>query len=237
MDATKRSDGADGAGSRAARGVGAAIGAALQALEQVDHDREHASDAERLEWLLAAQQLARRTEALHKQLVAEADAAGSSMRLHGTPTTSWLALDGKLSTREAAGLVNSGKKICSHPEVIKQSLSGNITPTQATAITKVMDELPVTLTPEEVKRAQDILISRMLGTLPPRTSASPPAPSSSRFAPHPPRRSGSPRSRSASPSNSSVRIDAAACSSGRTATAPPSSRAHCPPWRASHCGG
>lgn len=160
MDATKRGDGADEAGSRAARGVGAVLSAALEALSQVDHDREHASDAERLEWLLAAQQLARRTEALHKQLVAEADAAGSSMRLHGTPTTSWLALDGKISTREAAGLVNSGKKICSHPEVITQTLSGNITPTQATAITKVMDELPVTLTPEEVKHAQDILIKK-----------------------------------------------------------------------------
>lgn len=158
MDATTRRTKATRPGSDAASGIGETLTQALKAFARVDHDRELATDKERLEWLRSAQQLARQTDALYKQLVAEADDAGSSMRLHGTPTTSWLALDGQTSTREASGIVHTGKHLNKHPEVKKQALSGQIAVRQATAISKVMAELPPTLNPEQVKRAEELLL-------------------------------------------------------------------------------
>lgn len=107
MDATMRGTRTGDAGSVAASGIGETLTQVIQALAVVDHDREHATDRERLTWLRSAQQLSRQADALYKQLVAEADDAGSTMRLHGTPTTSWLALDGQTSTREASGMVHA----------------------------------------------------------------------------------------------------------------------------------
>ncbi|MCC2593924.1 HNH endonuclease [Tessaracoccus sp. OS52] len=167
MGEQQRRIGTGGTGSDAAQKlcVGEALRRATEGLGSIDHSRrEYASDADRLAWLKAAQQLARQSEALFKKLVAEADDAGSSMRVHGTPTTTWLALGGQTTAREAAGMVFAGKDLAKHPEVELRALSGEIAVGQARAIGKAMAELPPTLTAEQVKLAERQLIKEAADT-------------------------------------------------------------------------
>ena len=66
---------------------------------------------ERLECAQLARRLASRLTALAGVLVAQADAANESMSATGAPTSTWLALHGGLSKREASAMVHQGHDI------------------------------------------------------------------------------------------------------------------------------
>lgn len=145
--------------------TGAALAMAAEALDSIDHaGRAVASDRERLGWVKEASTHFRRAEALFKKLVAEADDAGSSMRLHGTPTTSWLTLDGQTSAKEAAGLLFAGRDLGRYPLAQKKALAGEIGMGQARAIGQAMAQLPSTLTPGQVAAAEEKLVERAADT-------------------------------------------------------------------------
>ena len=71
-------------------------------------------------------------------LLAEADATQESMRETGTPTSSWLALKGGLSKREAAGFLHQAQELAAHPEVAGAATKGRISVGQARAIHTVL---------------------------------------------------------------------------------------------------
>ena len=52
----------------------------------------------------------------------------------GTPTTSWLTVQGGLSKREAAGLLHQAKDLAEHPDIAQAAAAGRISVNQARAI-------------------------------------------------------------------------------------------------------
>ena len=92
---------------------------------------------ERLECAQLARSLASRLTALSAVLLAKADATQESMQQAGTPTTSWLTVQGGLSKREAAGMLHQAKELAEHPEVAQAAAAGRISVGQARAISGV----------------------------------------------------------------------------------------------------
>ena len=87
-------------------------------------DAAQVGRGEQLECAELACGLASRLTALAAVLLARADAAQESLRQAGTPTTSWLTVQGGLSKREAAGLLHQAKDLAGHPDVAKAAAAG-----------------------------------------------------------------------------------------------------------------
>ena len=118
---------------------------------------------ERLECAQLARSLASRLTALSAVLLAKADAAQESMRQAGTPTTSWLTVQGGLSKREAAGLLHQAQELAAHPEVATAAAAGRISVNQARAIGTVLGGLDG-LDDEQQVQAEQLLL-HMAGSL------------------------------------------------------------------------
>ena len=103
-----------------------------------------AAQVRRGELLLHAQHargLASRLTAVSAVLLARADAVQESMSDTGTPTTSWLAIQGGLSKREASGMLHQAHELVEHPEVALAAAAGRIGVNQARAIHTVLGGL------------------------------------------------------------------------------------------------
>jgi hypothetical protein len=96
---------------------------------------------ERLECAQLARGLASRLTALAAVLLATADAAQEAMQQAGTPTTSWLTVQGGLSKREAAGVLHQARDLAGHPQVAQAAAAGRISVGQAQAIGTVLGGL------------------------------------------------------------------------------------------------
>ena len=138
--------------------TGEALAAILDALDRLDADRTRLSDAARLALVDDARVLAGRLDALLCALVAEADAANSALHSKGTPTTSWLALSGKMSRKESAGLLFRARALVASDSVRQAALKGTIGVGQARAITRVLEDLPESLDVTQRQRAASALI-------------------------------------------------------------------------------
>ena len=153
----------------ASRGLstGRALVAMSDALGAVDHgERVGLSAAVRLELVKDARVVSRRVEALLGVLVAETDAAGASLIAQGTPTTSWLTLDGTPPS-EAAGLVFAGQDLARHQPVQDAALAGVVSVRQARTIAKVMKAMPTGLDAAQQDAAAQLLVG-MAGRLDPK---------------------------------------------------------------------
>ncbi len=152
-------------GQAVLRPTGEVLSSVLAALGVVDHRaREQASHAERLEWLAAARDVARRVDGLVTTLVAEADRAGSSTAVAGTPTTTYLAQDGRTSIGDASKAVLRAKDVASRKAVQAATLTGEIETGQASAITRLLGELPRDLTAEQKDAAERFLLDKASST-------------------------------------------------------------------------
>lgn len=96
---------------------------------------------QRLACAQRARGLASRLTAMAAMWLATADAAQDSLRESGTPTTSWLAVRGGLSRREAAGLLHQARDLAERPEVAHAAAAGRISIGQARAIGTVLGGL------------------------------------------------------------------------------------------------
>ena len=104
-------------------------------------DADLVGRGERLECAQLARSLASRLTALSAVLLAKADVAQESLQQAGTPTTSWLAIQGGLSKREAAGMLHQAKELAEHPELAQAAAAGRISVNQARAIGTVLGGL------------------------------------------------------------------------------------------------
>lgn len=121
----------------------AALALVESALAGIDHaQRDALRCAERLELVSVGRRVLKRLDALVLVLVGEADHANASMIARGTPLSSWLALTGDTSSREAAGIVFAGKDLTRNPTVQEAAVAGQVSVGQARSIVKVLDELP-----------------------------------------------------------------------------------------------
>ena len=139
----------------------AALGVVTDALDQIDHvARARLSGAERLALVTRARHAARRLEALVVTLVSEADAIGASTAAQGTSTTSWLALEGGTSSKEAAGLVFAAADTTRYQAVRDAALAGEVGVGQARAIAAGMGELPATLSDGQRDAAVGLFLTK-----------------------------------------------------------------------------
>lgn len=112
----------------------------------------------RLAWLRQARRVRGRVEALAVQLAAEAEQNQASMRTTGTPLASWLGFEENLSRREAAAAVMQARTIAEHPRLGQAAADGQVSPGQAQAIGRVLDEVAPQLAPEGRAQAEELLV-------------------------------------------------------------------------------
>jgi hypothetical protein len=143
----------------------AALEQIVSALAAIDHAaREGSEDDELLELVELAETANRGTEALLRVVLAEAERRQAAQKVRGTPLTTLLAVGGQLSGREAAGLVFDGLDISRYPGVQSAALEGRITIRQGRAIVRVMQELPETLSDEQRREAERLLLAQAATT-------------------------------------------------------------------------
>lgn len=141
--------------------TGAALRVLGQVLDGIDHTaRAGLPAAERLTLVKQARTISRRVEALAVTLVAEADAASASMVAEGTPTTSWLTLDGATSSKEAAQLVFTATDTTRYQPVREAALAGRVGVAQARAIADGMADLPATLSTAQRETAVGLFLDK-----------------------------------------------------------------------------
>jgi hypothetical protein len=112
----------------------------------------------RLAWLRQARRVCGRVEALAVQLTAEAEQTQASMRASGTPLASWLGVGENLSRREAAAAVMQARTIAEHPAVGRAAAEGRVSPNQAQAIGRVLDEVAPKLEAAQRPAAEQLLV-------------------------------------------------------------------------------
>ncbi len=135
------------------------------ALGAIDHaGRRGLTPAHRLALAACSRGLADRLESLAGVLLAEADRADAAMTVRGTPTTSWLALEGTRTRGEATRLVLTAAEIGSHPGVRDAAIDGRLTPQQASRLGHALSGLPDDLTDQQRAAAEELLIERGLTT-------------------------------------------------------------------------
>lgn len=143
------------------RTTAAVVSAMTALLDGVDHgQRAGLGHQARLDLVAAARTFATRVDALLSVLVAEADEAGSSLAVKGTPLSTWLALSGQTSTKEANAAVFSGRDLTAQPQVRDAALAGTIGVRQARSIHKVLGELPTDLSDGQRQQAERLLLER-----------------------------------------------------------------------------
>ncbi|MGC3955139.1 MAG: DUF222 domain-containing protein [Propionicimonas sp.] len=139
-----------------ASGLLAVIDCAVTQLSDPRH--QLAPDHEQLDLLCAALQKHARLDAWLHQTAARLEAREAAWNEHGTSTATWLADVANLTRREAAALIGSGHEQVRFPIVGDAAFAGQVLPTQATAITHVLDQLPPEFPTETVDQAQELMV-------------------------------------------------------------------------------
>ena len=121
-------------------------------------DADLVARGERLECAQLARGLASRLTALSAVLLARADASQESLQQVGTPTTSWLTVQGGLSKREASGMLHQARDLAAHPDVAQAAAAGRISVGQARAIGTVLGGLD-SLTEDQQAQAEVLLLT------------------------------------------------------------------------------
>lgn len=127
-------------------------------LDRVDPNRRDADDADRLQWMRDARQIADRLAALAAVLTGEAELSKSAQRVTGTPLLSLLGVQENLSRREAAGAVGRGKALVSRPRVARAALAGELGGGQVRAISATLESLTPDLTVEQQVEAEKVMV-------------------------------------------------------------------------------
>lgn len=132
------------------------IGCALRELGDSRH--QLIPERDQLDLLRDALRFDAQLNAWSHQWAARLDAAEVAWREHGTSTSTWLADVANLTRREASALVRAGHEQTRFPIVGRATLDGQVLPTQASAITSVLDQLPAEFPDDVVDHAQEMMI-------------------------------------------------------------------------------
>ncbi len=135
------------------------VARALDAIEGIldGFDVAAAGRGERLACAQRARALASRLTAVAGVLLARAEATQESMGAAGTPTTSWLTVQGGMSKREAAGFLHQAQELAAHPDVADAATAGRISVGQARAIHTVLGGM-TSLSESQQGRAEELLL-------------------------------------------------------------------------------
>lgn len=128
-------------------------------LDRIDPNRSDLDPQARLDSAKLAREMAGRIDTLAALLLAEADQAQASLRTAGTPTSSWLGIDQRLSKREAASSLYRARELANHPIVGQAAASGEVGSGQATAITRVLESLAPQLDRSQQAEAEQVMLA------------------------------------------------------------------------------
>ncbi len=127
-------------------------------LDAIDTDQRMLTDADRLAVVAAAKQLTGRMQALTATLAADTARVEAADREVGVPLASWLAVEHRLTRREAHRLIGQGRDLARFPRLEAEALQGRVGFTQATTISQVLGKLPDDLATSQVEQAEDMMI-------------------------------------------------------------------------------
>ncbi len=144
--------------TRALLPVGEVLASVAGLLDLVDPDRARVSDADRLEWVVAARRIAGRVQGLLVALSAEVEKTGACERATGVPWTSWLPATERATRSEAHRLVGQGRDLTRYPALTEATLSGRVGFEQATTISGVLTRLGDDLTGAQTVEAERLMI-------------------------------------------------------------------------------
>jgi len=137
-----------------------ALDAAIASLAAINHrERQGLPHSERLRCVERAHELVSRAGALQAVLVAEADAAGSSLRACGTPLTSWMAQSDTITAKQAAAVLFAGQALAAHPATRDAALAGTVSVQQARQVGQAIEQLPDGLSDDEQAAVEADLLS------------------------------------------------------------------------------
>ncbi len=127
-------------------------------LDVIDSDQRLLTDVDRLAAVAAAKQLTGRVQALAATLAADTAQAEASDRVVGVPLASWLAVEHRLTRREANRLIGQGRDLARFPRLEAEALQGHVGFSQATTISQVLAKLPDDLATSQVEQAESMMI-------------------------------------------------------------------------------
>ncbi|MCW3157561.1 HNH endonuclease signature motif containing protein [Micropruina sonneratiae] len=117
------------------------------------------SPQQRLGLAVAAVRVASRVDAWVQQVLAGVEADEVAVRVHGTSTTTWLADAARLTPREARRLIRAGEGLTKFGLVGEAARTGEVSATQAEAITSVLAELPDEFDSAQVAQGEAMMIA------------------------------------------------------------------------------
>ena len=126
--------------------------------ELADPRHELAGDHDQHALLRGALFAGARLDAWTRQWAARLDTREATWNTHGTSTATWLADTANLTRREATALIAGGREQTRFSLIGHAAQAGHILPTQATAITDVLDQLPTDFPTPTVDRAQEMMV-------------------------------------------------------------------------------
>ncbi|MGC3953282.1 MAG: DUF222 domain-containing protein [Propionicimonas sp.] len=134
----------------------AVIGCALDQLSDPRH--QLVPDRDQLAVARDALRVDARWDAWLRQTLARLDARDTAWNEHGTSTATWLADTANLTHREATALISGGHQQHRFEIIGNAALDGHVLPTQASAITHVLDQLPPEFSTDTVDQAQELMV-------------------------------------------------------------------------------
>lgn len=117
------------------------------------------SPQQRLGLAVAAVRVASRVSVWVQGLMAGVEADELAVRVHGTSTTTWLADAARLTPREARRLIRAGEGLAKFGLVGEAARTGEVSATQAEAITSVLAELPAEFDSQQVAQGEATMIA------------------------------------------------------------------------------
>ncbi len=127
-------------------------------LGAINPDQCMLTDADRLAVAAAVIQVAGQAQALAATVLADTAQAEASDREVGVPLASWLAVEHRLTRREASRLIGQGKDMARFPRLEEEALQGRVGFSQATTISQVLCKLPDDLATSQVEQAEEMMI-------------------------------------------------------------------------------
>lgn len=132
--------------------------AQLNGLDPHGTDRVLLSDEERVRLAELALSIAGRLQGFAGVLVAEADRVSAPQAVVGVGTLSWLHDAHRLTRREAGTLLKDAQELAGSPALRNAVLTGDATPLQARAVTRVLAKLPDDLPVPSVRQAEELMV-------------------------------------------------------------------------------
>jgi len=135
-------------------------------VSELPDDRDGLDLGELADLFVDAQWVVSRVKGWAAVIAAEADERQAMIRAKGTPSDTWLAQNLNLSRKQASLVLYQARKLQAVPLARDAVLGGQITWEHGRAVGKAMDHMPASLTDEQSRQAEEMLVDIARKTTP-----------------------------------------------------------------------